>query len=73
MKPASPGTGVIAGGPMRAIFELAGVKDVLAKSFGSRNPINVAQATMKALGMLQETIGARERRLAAARGEVATR
>ncbi len=73
MKPASPGTGVIAGGPMRAIFELAGVKDVLAKSLGSRNPINVAQATMKALGMLQETIGARERRLAAARGEVSTR
>lgn len=69
MKPASPGTGVIAGGPMRAIFELAGVKDVLAKALGSRNPINVAQATMKALGMLQETEGARERRLAAARGE----
>lgn len=73
IKPAAPGTGVIAGGPMRAIFELAGVKDVLAKSFGSRNPINVAQATMKALGMLQETVGARERRLAAARNEVPAR
>lgn len=73
VKPASPGTGVIAGGPMRAIFELAGVKDVLAKSFGSRNPINVAQATMKGLAMLQETVGARERRLAAARGEVVAR
>lgn len=73
IKPASPGTGVIAGGPMRAIFELAGVKDVLAKSFGSRNPINVAQATMKALAMLQETVGARERRLAAARNEVSVR
>jgi len=49
MKPASKGTGVIAGGPMRAILEIAGVKNVLAKSFGSKNHINVARATFEAL------------------------
>jgi len=49
MRPASPGTGVIAGGPMRAVFEVAGVRNVLAKSFGSRNPINIVRATIKAL------------------------
>jgi len=49
MKPASEGTGVIAGGPMRAVFEVVGVRDVLAKCIGSRNPINVVQATVKAL------------------------
>ena len=49
LKPASPGTGVIAGGAMRAVFEAAGVRNVLAKSYGSRNPINVVRATIKAL------------------------
>ncbi|HEX5313406.1 MAG TPA: 30S ribosomal protein S5 [Gammaproteobacteria bacterium] len=49
LQPASSGTGVIAGGAMRAVFEVAGVRNVLAKSFGSRNPINVVRATMKAL------------------------
>ncbi len=49
MKPASEGTGIIAGGPMRAVFEVVGVRDVLAKCIGSRNPINVVQATVKAL------------------------
>ena len=49
MQPASDGTGVIAGGSMRAVFECAGVRNVLAKSYGSRNPINVVRATMKAL------------------------
>jgi len=49
MKPASKGTGVIAGGPMRAILEIAGVKNVLAKSQGSKNQINVARATFEAL------------------------
>lgn len=49
MKPASRGTGVIAGGPMRAILEIAGVKNVLAKSIGSKNQINVARATFEAL------------------------
>lgn len=49
MKPASEGTGVIAGGAMRAVFECAGVRNVLAKSYGSRNPINVVRATIGAL------------------------
>src|SRR5882762_2630268 len=49
MRPASDGTGVIAGGAMRAVFEVAGVQNVLAKSLGSRNPINMVRATMDAL------------------------
>ncbi|MGD8574465.1 MAG: 30S ribosomal protein S5 [Gammaproteobacteria bacterium] len=49
MQPASDGTGIIAGGAMRAVLEVAGVKNVLAKSYGSRNPINVVRATMNAL------------------------
>ena len=49
MQPASDGTGVIAGGGMRAVLECAGVRNVLAKSYGSRNPINVVRATVKAL------------------------
>lgn len=49
MKPASIGTGIIAGGSMRPIFELAGVKDVLSKVYGSSNAINVARATIAAL------------------------
>jgi small subunit ribosomal protein S5 len=49
MQPASEGTGIIAGGAMRAVFECAGVRNVLAKSYGSRNPINVVRATMNAL------------------------
>ncbi|MGH8427710.1 MAG: 30S ribosomal protein S5 [Gammaproteobacteria bacterium] len=53
LQPASSGTGVIAGGAMRAVFEVAGVRNVLAKSFGSRNPINVVRATMKALTSVQ--------------------
>jgi small subunit ribosomal protein S5 len=69
LKPASHGTGVIAGGAVRSIMEAAGVTDVLAKTFGSRNPINVAQATIRGLATLQDTDGARERRLAIARGE----
>jgi small subunit ribosomal protein S5 len=52
MRPASDGTGVIAGGAMRAVFEVAGVQNVLAKSFGSRNAMNVVRATMDALKRL---------------------
>ena len=53
MQPASDGTGVIAGGGMRAVLECAGVRNVLAKSYGSRNPINVVRATLKALAAIR--------------------
>jgi small subunit ribosomal protein S5 len=53
MQPASDGTGLIAGGSMRAVFEAAGVRNVLAKSYGSRNPINVVRATVAALEALR--------------------
>ena len=52
MRPASSGTGIIAGGAMRAVLEVAGVKDVLAKCYGSTNPVNVVRATAKALSSL---------------------
>jgi small subunit ribosomal protein S5 len=53
MQPASDGTGVIAGGGMRAVLECAGVRNVLAKSYGSRNPINVVRATVNALASVR--------------------
>jgi len=53
MRPASEGTGIIAGGTMRAIFEAAGVKNVLAKIIGTTNPVNVARATIAGLGTVR--------------------
>src|SRR5690348_2255631 len=52
MKPASEGTGIIAGGAMRAVFEVLGIKNVLAKIGGSTNPVNVVRATLKALSSI---------------------
>ncbi len=53
MQPASEGTGIIAGGPMRAVFEVVGIKNVLSKCNGTRNPINVVRATIKGLAEMK--------------------
>ncbi len=62
LRTAAPGTGIIAGGPMRAIFEALGVKDVVAKSFGSSNPYNMVASTMKALQLIQSPKSTASRR-----------
>ncbi len=66
LKPAGPGTGIVAGSKVRSVLELGGVKDVIAKSLGSSNPVNLVKATFKALRQLRnraQYLAQRERRV----------
>lgn len=68
LRPASPGTGIIAGGPARAVLECLGVHDVLCKSIGTSNPVNVIRATVNGLGQMYDAVKmARKRGISVAR------
>ena len=62
LRPASPGTGVIAGGPVRAVLETAGVRDILSKCIGTNNKLNVVNATIEALQTLEDAKSVSQRR-----------